>query len=121
MPFIRETIVTTINEDGSIKISPLGIHIIDNELHIKPFKPSTTLDNLIRHKSGVINYVDDVRIFSGCITKKKTDWKTATSRMSKYCISNFLIDLNVCCEIHRSPEIEIPRLASCKNLRHLRR
>ena len=76
MPFIRETIVTTINEDGSIKISPLGIHIIDNELHIKPFKPSTTLDNLIRHKSGVINYVDDVRIFSGCITKKKTDWKT---------------------------------------------
>ena len=45
MPFIRETIVTTINEDGSVKISPLGVHIVGKELHIKPFKPSITLDN----------------------------------------------------------------------------
>ena len=76
MPFIRETIVTTINEDGSVKISPLGVHIVGKELHIKPFKPSITLDNIIRHKSGVINYVDDVRVFSGCITKRKMDWGT---------------------------------------------
>jgi hypothetical protein len=39
-------------------------------LAIKPFKPSLSLDKYLRNKSGVINYIDDVRIFASCITKK---------------------------------------------------
>ena len=79
MTYVRETIVTTKNLDGTTKISPLGIYIENNTLKIKPFKPSASLDNILRNKSGVINYIDDVRIFASCILKKniKFDLKKA--------------------------------------------
>ena len=69
MTYVRETIVTTKNIDNTIKISPLGIYIDEEILRIKPFKPSISLDNILRNKSGVINYVDDVRVFASCIVK----------------------------------------------------
>ena len=71
MTYVRETIVTTKNQDNTVKVSPLGIYIDEGILKIKPFKPSASLDNILRNKSGVINYVDDVRIFTSCIIKKK--------------------------------------------------
>jgi len=79
MGYVRETIVTTKNLDGTIKISPLGIYIEGHILKIRPFKPSVSFDNILRNKSGVINYIDDVRIFASCIVKKniKFDSKQA--------------------------------------------
>ena len=55
------------------------VYIENNVLKIKPFKPSASLDNILRNKSGVINYIDDVRIFASCIIKKdiKSDLKKA--------------------------------------------
>ncbi len=70
MTYVRETIVTTKNIDESIKVSPLGIYLENSILKIRPFKPSVSLENILRNKSGVINYIDDVRIFASCITKK---------------------------------------------------
>ena len=70
MVYVRETIVTTRNENNTIKVSPLGVYIENDILKIKPFKPSISLDNILRNNSGVINYTDDVRIFASCITKK---------------------------------------------------
>ena len=46
MPFIRESVVTTVNEDGSAHIAPLGVIEDGPHLVIAPFRPSTTLDNL---------------------------------------------------------------------------
>ena len=71
MGYVRETLVTTKNSDESIKVSPLGVYIDDKILELKPFKPSKSLENILRNESGVINYVDDVRIFASCITSKK--------------------------------------------------
>ena len=51
MTYVRETIVTTKNIDNTIKISPLGIYIDEEILRIKPFKPSISLDNILRNKS----------------------------------------------------------------------
>ena len=42
---------------------------------ISPFRPSTSLDNLLREQSGVINYTDDVRVFAGCLTGR-WQWPT---------------------------------------------
>jgi len=70
MTYVRETIVTTKNIDDTIKVSPLGIYLESNILKIRPFKPSISLENILRNGSGVINYVDDVRIFASCIVKK---------------------------------------------------
>jgi uncharacterized protein len=42
---------------------------------ISPFRPSTTLDHILREKSAVVNYTDDVRVFAGCLTGRWT-WPT---------------------------------------------
>jgi uncharacterized protein len=70
---ILETIVTTQNSDGITHIAPMGIHVEDDSFIILPFRPSTTLNNFLETKVGVINYCDDVRVFAGCLTGRK-DW-----------------------------------------------
>ncbi|MGR9087006.1 MAG: DUF447 domain-containing protein [Gammaproteobacteria bacterium] len=70
---IQETIVTTRNSLGQPHIAPMGIHAAADELTILPFRPSTTLDNLLETRTAVINYCDDVRVFAGCLTGRR-DW-----------------------------------------------
>lgn len=72
---IYETIITTRNADGTVHIAPMGIHIQEDRYLIQPFKPSTTLDNLLRTKQAIINMTDDVMIFAGCLTGRR-DWPT---------------------------------------------
>ena len=74
MPFIRESIVTTRNEDGSAHVAPLGVIVEEPYLVIAPFHPSTTLDNLRRHGVACVNYTTDVRIFAGCVSRRRRDW-----------------------------------------------
>ena len=72
MPRIVETIVTTANANGDVHIAPLGL-IEDGEgWIIAPFKPSRTLDNLLANPHAVASHTDDVRVFAGCITGRKT-------------------------------------------------
>jgi hypothetical protein len=42
---------------------------------LAPFRPSTTLDNLLATRSAVMNLTDDVRVFAGCVTGRR-DWPT---------------------------------------------
>ena len=65
---IHETIITTMNGDGSVHIAPMGIRESGEELVIAPFRPSTTLENLQRAGQAVVNFTDDVRVFAGCLT-----------------------------------------------------
>ena len=46
MPMIRECIVTTQNDEGSLHIAPLGLIEDGAGWVIAPFRPSATLDNL---------------------------------------------------------------------------
>ncbi len=71
---ILESVVTTRNPDGSPHIAPLGVWADDMAQPIlAPFRPSATLDNLMREKIAVINRTDDVRVFAGCLTGRR-DW-----------------------------------------------
>ena len=72
---IRECIVTTADGAGKIHLAPLGIIAEGQGWVIAPFRPSTTLDNLLARPVAVANYVDDVRIFAGCLTGRR-DWPT---------------------------------------------
>jgi uncharacterized protein len=76
---IQETIVTTQNNAGITHIAPMGIHIVDDRFIILPFRPSTTLNNFLETKVGVINYCDDVRVFAGCLTGRK-DWSLKSAQ-----------------------------------------
>ena len=80
MSFIRECIVTTIRDDKSVHITPMGIHEDRDHLIILPFKPSTTLNNLERWGTATLNFTDDVRIYAGCLTGRD-DWPTCPTEI----------------------------------------
>jgi hypothetical protein len=46
----------------------MGIRREAGGVIIAPFRPSTTLDNIVASRCAVVNYTDDVRVFAGCLT-----------------------------------------------------
>jgi hypothetical protein len=63
---ILEGIVTTINADGTVNISPMG-PIVDaalTRLELRPFQTSTTFQNLRRTRQGVFHVTDDVELLA---------------------------------------------------------
>lgn len=79
---IQEVLITTVSPSGAVNIAPMGIHIEAGLPVIMPFKPSTTLDNLLTSRQAVINYCDDVRIFAGCLTGRRQWPLSAANRVS---------------------------------------
>lgn len=73
MPKIVETIVTTADPEGTPHLAPLGLIETEGGWTIAPFRPSRTLDNLLRVPYAVANHTDDVRIYAGCLTGRR-DW-----------------------------------------------
>jgi uncharacterized protein len=72
MPRIVETIVTTANAEGEVHIAPLGLIEDGDHWIIAPFKPSKTLDNLRANPFAAASHTDDVRVFAGCVTGRKS-------------------------------------------------
>lgn len=68
---IYETIVSTCSTEGEVHIAPFGIQWHDDRVLISPFKPSTTLQNILQSGFAVLNLTDDVRVFAAAIAKKK--------------------------------------------------
>ena len=65
---IYETIVTVRNKSGGDHIAPMGVREEEGFIVISPFRPSASLDHMLREKCAAVNYTDDVRIFAGCLT-----------------------------------------------------
>jgi len=63
---ILEGIVTTINEDGSPNISPMGPEVEEplRRLVLKPYRTSRTYANLKRTGQGVLHVIDDVELLA---------------------------------------------------------
>lgn len=70
---IFETIVTTLSTAGVPHIAPMGVRYESDMVVLMPFKPSTTLDNILTSHCAVLNLTTDTRIFAGCITGRR-DW-----------------------------------------------
>jgi hypothetical protein len=80
MTMIRETLVVSRGAMGEAHIAPMGaqaVTLADGSVGVllQPFRPSTTLDNLLGQRCATLNHVDDVRIFAGCLTGRR-DWPT---------------------------------------------
>jgi hypothetical protein len=73
---IFETIVTTAARDGRPHIAPMGVRFEDDIAILAPFRPSTTLDNILATRAAVINFTTDVRVFAGCVTGASREWPT---------------------------------------------
>jgi len=61
-----ESIVTTINQDGSVNVSPMGPTVNGDlkNFELRPFNTSQTFANLKRTRSGVVHVTDDVGLIA---------------------------------------------------------
>lgn len=73
---ISEIILITENADGSPHIAPFGMRERDGLILIAPFRPSTSLDNLLSGRAVTVNLTDDVRIFAGALTGRR-QWQAS--------------------------------------------
>ncbi|MDP1658039.1 MAG: DUF447 family protein [Methylotenera sp.] len=73
---IFETIITSIDISGNVHVTPFGIQLQDNLVVISPYKPSTTLNNILATQQAVMNLTDDVRVFAGALTRRQA-WTLA--------------------------------------------
>ncbi|MDP3087400.1 MAG: DUF447 family protein [Methylotenera sp.] len=88
---IFETIISTVNNQGDVHVTPFGIQMEDELVVISPFKPSTTLENILTTKHAVINLTDDVRVFAGALTKRQAWALSLTEKISGYRLTDVLV------------------------------
>ena len=77
---IFETVVTTCSPAGVVHVAPMGVRYVDDRVVLKPFRPSTTLDNILATGTAVLNLLTDVRVFAGCVTGRR-GWPTIDARL----------------------------------------
>src|SRR5256885_17110570 len=70
---IFETIVTTLSPAGVPHVAPMGVRYEGEVVVLMPFKPSTTLENILALRCAVLNLTTDTRVFAGCVTGRR-DW-----------------------------------------------
>jgi len=79
---IFETVVTTCSPAGVVHVAPMGVRYADDgRVVLKPFRPSTTLDNILASGMAVLNVLTDVRVFAGCVTGRRT-WPTVDAHLA---------------------------------------
>lgn len=79
---IHEVIVTSMGADDQPHHAPMGISEVNGHFLIKPFKPSATYDNLKRSGQCSISYIDDVRVFAGALTGRRSWPSQACEKIS---------------------------------------
>lgn len=87
---IFETIITTVDIEGKPHVTPFGIRKQEGLVIIAPYKPSTTLENILTTKTAVMNLTDDVRVFAGAITRKQSHELLATTHVKGFRLANTL-------------------------------
>jgi len=65
---IYETVVSTVAADGTPHVAPMGVRYRGSDVVLMPFKPSTTLANIVASRHAVLNIVVDTRVFAGSVT-----------------------------------------------------
>jgi uncharacterized protein len=61
---VIETVVTTINPDGSVNCGAMGVEWGEQRIVIKPYRGTRTLRNLRATGAAVVNLTDDILLFS---------------------------------------------------------
>lgn len=87
---IFETIITTINTEGEPHVTPFGVCYEDENVVISPYKPSTTLTNILDTKNAVMNLTDDVRVFAAALTNRQAWQLLSANKLNGYRLENCL-------------------------------
>lgn len=69
---IYECVVTTVNATGQPHVAPMGVRYLpEGRVLLMPFRPSTTLDNILAVGHAGLNILTDTRVFAGCVTGRR--------------------------------------------------
>ena len=68
---IYETVISTVAPDGTPHVAPMGVRYRGSDVILMPFKPSTTLANIVASGHAVLNIVTDTRVFAGSVTGRR--------------------------------------------------
>ena len=109
---IKEVIVTTTNVDETVHIAPMGVREKNELIVIAPFKPSATLENIQRNGVAVINCIDDVCIFAGCLTGRKNWPLVKTEKVKGFRLESALSHTEL--ELHSFEDDELRPCFYCK-------
>lgn len=88
---IYETIISTMDLQGRVHVTPFGVRMQDGLVVISPFKPSATLVNILATERAVLNLTDDVRVFSGALTHRKVWELVPATRIEGYRLLDTLV------------------------------
>ena len=73
---IYETVISTVAADGTPHVAPMGVRYAGankaRDVILMPFKPSTTLANVLGNRHAVLNIVADTRVFAGAVTGRRS-------------------------------------------------
>jgi hypothetical protein len=72
MPFIIESIVTSLTPEGDLNVAPMGVEWGDDILLLRPYRNTSTFRNLAATGQAVVNLTDDVRIFAAAAISNPT-------------------------------------------------
>ena len=87
---IFETIITTQDLADTPHVTPFGVRYEGDLLVISPYKPSTTLDNILATKYAVMNMTDDVRVFAASLTNRKVGELVEANKIKGFRLINCL-------------------------------
>ena len=61
---IVETIVTSVDSEGTVNCAPMGVEWGEDVIVLKPFLETATYSNVLATRAAVVNLTDDVRVFA---------------------------------------------------------
>ena len=75
---IIESILTSMNAEGTINFAPMGVEWGETTIVLKPFLETTTFRNLSATRFAVVNLTDDAMLFAqGAISSPQFPWVPA--------------------------------------------
>ena len=87
---IFETIITTVNAEGITHVTPFGVRYEGEHILISPYRPSTTLTNILASKQAVMNLTDDVRVFAAALTNRQAWALLQTNKINGFRLADCL-------------------------------
>ncbi len=92
---IFETIITTVNAEGEPHVTPFGVRHEGEYIVISPYKPSTTLANILSTKQAVMNVSDDVRVFAAALTNRQAWQLHKANHVNGFRLANCLAHIEL--------------------------
>lgn len=116
---IFEAVVTTVAADGTPHVAPMGVRYTARHVVLMPFKPSTTLSNILATRHAVLNLVTDTRVFAGCVTGRRQWPLVATGQVAGQRLADALghVELRLD-EVDDDPQRPVLRLARVHEAQH---